>query len=718
MFIDEIRFTDSYIRVDLSANSVREELDSVTATLTVVGPVDATKDTIVTIDWADGVGAIQAATIPAGQTTTTFTHKYRDDDPTLTPQALVQILVTSTNTVAGGSAGLTVHNVAPTITGLTLDRYEIDEGDEITLAAVFADVGLKDSHWVTIDWGDGRSPTSFAIASDAAREFERSHTYRDDHPRSGTPQDTLTLKLTIEDDDTGKVERTLQLVVNNVAPEFDELRLEETEIDEGDTAVLIGSFTDPGIDDTFTIDVDWGDGIVRSYQLGDVGSFVGTVGSFRIEREIEDDDPTGTPSDQLRIKVTLRDDDTGSDERELDLKVNNVEPEFDRIELVDNPSTEGDEVLLKVGFSDKGKKDTFTIEVDWGDGGALERFALEAVGAFDAETGTGSFEIAHRYVDDEPPGEDDQYTVTIKLIDDDTGEAEDTREQQVDNADPEVDGLEFTEEIDEGGTVLLSFFIKDAGVEDEVEVQIDWGDGRPGAQITVPGSYRDGDLVMVSYTYLDDDPTATPSDRYTIKITLTDDDGGSTDTEAEVTVNNLDPTNLDLGGDRVVGLGSVETLTLSFDDEGTEDTHQITWTWTSPDGAGGSVTGDVLFLTADQIGVWTVTAKVEDDDTGSDETTISIVVPDGAIEIEAPAEIEENTPFDATFTLVVDEAPATSTQLTVRWGDGSVQTVAMAAGQTQITLSHTYLDDDPTGTPVDPKAISATSTAVNGLGRR
>ena len=133
MFIDDIRFTDSYIKVDLSANSVREELDSVTATLTVVGPVDATKPTVVTIDWADGIGTIQAATIPAGQTTTTFTHTYKDDDPTLTPSDKLKIVVTSTNTVAGGAADITVHNVVPTITELALDTYEIDEGDEISL---------------------------------------------------------------------------------------------------------------------------------------------------------------------------------------------------------------------------------------------------------------------------------------------------------------------------------------------------------------------------------------------------------------------------------------------------------------------------------------------------------------------------------------------------------------------------------------------------------
>ena len=48
-------------------------------------PVDATKPTVVTIDWADGIGAIQGFTIPAGQNTTTFTHTYKDDDPTLTP---------------------------------------------------------------------------------------------------------------------------------------------------------------------------------------------------------------------------------------------------------------------------------------------------------------------------------------------------------------------------------------------------------------------------------------------------------------------------------------------------------------------------------------------------------------------------------------------------------------------------------------------------------
>ena len=58
-------------------------------------------------------------------------------------------------------------------------------------------------------------------------------------------------------------------------------------------------------------------------------------------------------------------------------------------------------------------------------------------------------------------------------------------------------------------TCSLSFYIKDAGVKDDVEVQIDWGDGRPNSVVAVPGTYRDGDLVLVSYTYLDDDPTAT-----------------------------------------------------------------------------------------------------------------------------------------------------------------------------------------------------------------
>jgi large repetitive protein len=182
LFIDDIRFTDSYVQVDLSANSVDEFTQSVTATLTLVGPINPAASTVVVFDWDDGVDSVVSATIAAGASSTTFTHTYRDDNPSFTPQDLKSLVATSNNTAAGGKATLTVRNVVPTIELLELDRYEIDEGDEVKLSTIFSDASPEDTYNVTIDWGDGESKTLFIEADDEEGAIEELHTYLDDHP--------------------------------------------------------------------------------------------------------------------------------------------------------------------------------------------------------------------------------------------------------------------------------------------------------------------------------------------------------------------------------------------------------------------------------------------------------------------------------------------------------------------------------------------------------
>jgi hypothetical protein len=46
--------------------------------------------------------------------------------------------------------------------------------------------------------------------------------------------------------------------------------------------------------------------------------------------------------------------------------------------------------------------------------------------------------------------------------------------------------------------------------------------------------------------------------------------------------------------------------------------------------------------------------------------------------------------------------------LVINWGDGPQETVALAAGTTTFSLTHRYLDDDPSGTPSDLYGISLT----------
>ena len=60
--------------------------------------------------------------------------------------------------------------------------------------------------------------------------------------------------------DGGQALDTLQVRVNNVAPDLSNVVAAPDEIDENDMVMLTGDIIDPGTLDTFTLDVDWGDG--------------------------------------------------------------------------------------------------------------------------------------------------------------------------------------------------------------------------------------------------------------------------------------------------------------------------------------------------------------------------------------------------------------------------------------------------------------------------
>ncbi|MCA9225422.1 MAG: hypothetical protein KDA47_07415, partial [Planctomycetales bacterium] len=88
---------------------------------------------------------------------------------------------------------------------------------------------------------------------------------------------------------------------------------------------------------------------------------------------------------------------------------------------------------------------------------------------------------------------------------------------------------------------------------DQYTVEIDWGDGTVETISDIP--WWSGTLVSdttmpgqieitqtLRHTYLDDNPTNTPQDNYTVTITVTDDDTLSDTQTATVTVNNVAPT--------------------------------------------------------------------------------------------------------------------------------------------------------------------------------
>jgi hypothetical protein len=92
--------------------------------------------------------------------------------------------------------------------------------------------------------------------------------------------------------------------------------------------------------------------------------------------------------------------------------------------------------------------------------------------------------------------------------------------------------------INENDTVTVdgAVFPKPAGTS---TVTISWGDGTPDTTLNLPA----GETTFSSmHQYLDDNPTGTPSDVYTITVTVTDDTSGDSDTQMIVeTVNNVPP---------------------------------------------------------------------------------------------------------------------------------------------------------------------------------
>ena len=252
---------------------------------------DPGDDTVIqyTVHWGDGeVGSF----INAG----VVTHTYTDNYENLT----IKVDVEDEDGIyeSAGSLELQVTNVAPLLTGLSLNQAEIDESGVVTLVGAFSDPGTLDTHRLTIDWGDGNSE---ALALDlGAREFLTTHQYLDDNP-TGTSSDTYSINLTLTDDDSGSDSTSTNVAVKNVAPEIMSLVVNPPFVEEHGIITLTGAFSDMGTLDTHSATIDWGDGSASQgliMESNGSGSFSG--GHNYANGGIYD------------VKVTLTDDDGGS----------------------------------------------------------------------------------------------------------------------------------------------------------------------------------------------------------------------------------------------------------------------------------------------------------------------------------------------------------------------------------------------------------------------
>ncbi len=167
-------------------------------------------------------------------------------------------------------------------------------------------------------------------------------------------------------------------------------------VDENGSTTLSGDVVYTNAATTFDVDVDWGDG-------SPVETFTYPAGtqSFSETHQYLDDDPTATPSDVVPVTVTLRDDE-GSGTASTSVEVDNVAPVLSNVAVQFDP---GFHVQLAGDIADPGSLDTFTLQVDWGDGAEV----------FNYPAGTTGFSQGHTYADATP------HTILLTLVDDDTG---------------------------------------------------------------------------------------------------------------------------------------------------------------------------------------------------------------------------------------------------------------------------------------------------------
>ncbi|MGA7932632.1 MAG: hypothetical protein WCA35_03555 [Kovacikia sp.] len=297
--------------------------------------------------------------------------------------------------------------------------------------------------------------------------------------------------------------------------------------------------------------------------------------------------------------------------------------------------------------------------------------------------------------------------------------------------------------IQESNTLVLSGSFINIDTRDTHNVIINWGDGSIPTLFTLGSGQR---LFNAPHQYLDDNPSRTPSDNYTITVTVTDQDGDSGTNHSTISVANVAPTITRLALDSTsINENGTVTLTGTFTDPGLQDTHIATINW--GDGTTSSLPIDQRQLsrtfqiahqyqddnpTGTPFDILPITVTVADDDTGSAQASTAIRVNNIAPVITSftsnanfadRARINKPITVNATFT---DIGTLDTHRAFVDWGDGTSSqevTVFQGNGSGAVQGSHVYLkggaysvrlllNDDDTG--ADSRFLTAIIIGTGG----
>ena len=561
--------------------------------------------------------------------------------------------------------------------GLTwsLSASDIVENDTVTFSGSFTND--SQAHVLEITWGDGTTAT--VNIPQGTFTFSVDHTYLDDTGNEPSTTVTYPFSFTLLDSSSASLVGSSDVDVANVAPVINSLTVDN--IDENGTVTLSGTYSDVGTLDTHTLTIDWAD--------GDSETITVTGGVFSVTHQYLDDGISGTASDDYTISVTLTDDDTATDTATATTTVTNVAPTIDSISA--SLADENGIVTLTGTFSDTGTLDIHELTINWADGSPSETVTV---------TG-GSFSIDHQYLDDGISGTvSDDYTIDVTLTDDDGGLATDSATTTISNVAPVIETLDVTPSVEENGVVTLTGTYSDVGTLDTHTLTINWGDGSAATTVDV----TNGEFSF-THQYLDDDPTGTAADNYTITVTLTDDDTSMVTADVATTVTNVAPVVAITGAPVTSMEGTSITLVADVTDPGTLDTFDYTWVVTK----GGSpyltdtTSGATFTFTPNDNAEYIVELTVNDDDLGIGTDSVTITVSDVAptLTLTGDATTNEGQVYTLTLSDLVDPGNDTIMSYSINWGDGTVELYNDVVNNPPLgTYTHLYDDNAAVTGPI------------------
>ncbi len=186
--------------------STIDENGSVTLSGTVT-EADAGDTVALAVNWGDG-STPTVTSYGSGTSTINLTHQYLDDGPSGTGADSPTISLSIEDGNGGSdtdSTSVTVNNVAPSLSNVSVSPTTINSGSSATLSGTIGDVGTLDPHTVVISWGDGTTNTSLNLLA-AVTTFSSDHQF-------ATPG-SFTIGVTVSDDDLGQATGGASITVN------------------------------------------------------------------------------------------------------------------------------------------------------------------------------------------------------------------------------------------------------------------------------------------------------------------------------------------------------------------------------------------------------------------------------------------------------------------------------------------------------------------------